>query len=400
MICFTFAVLLLLQNNIVAENSTVKNPIAPRRDTMTRWTIEQANTWYEAQPWLVGCNFLPSTAINQVEMFQPSTYDPETIKRELGWAKSLGFNTLRVYLHDILWEREIQEGFLKSFDNFLDICASLDIRCIIVFFDDCHWDHNIARGKQQLRITGVHNSGWLKSPGRDILKVYHEGTISDHDKARLKNYIQGVLKLYGNDSRIVMWDIYNEPSISETKPLLKDAWAWAREMDPSQPLTGCHHGSGSEYAKTQSDNSDIISYHCYNSNDQQEHIDFLRKAYPGRPIICTEYMGRPKSTFQKCLPILKKNSVGAINWGLVNGKSGTVWQWPSQEPISEIVARQDWSMAEIESKHGLDKPAPDENYPEPKLWFHDIFRVDGTPFDQKELDFIESITRGRAQQNK
>ena len=189
-----------------------------------------------------------------------------------------------------------------------------------------------------------------------------------------------------------MWDIYNEPSIPEAKRLLEDAWTWAREINPSQPLTGCHYGSGKDYADTQSDNSDILSYHCYNSNDQRVCIDSLRKAYPGRPIICTEYMGRPKSTFHNCLPILKENNVGAINWGLVNGKSGTVWQWPSKKPIEEIVARQGWSTTVIKSTHGFDEPPPGENFPEPGIWFHDIFRVDGTPFDQKEVDFIKGIT--------
>ncbi len=355
------------------------------------WTSQRAQEWYREQSFIVGCNFLPSTAINQVEMFQPDTFDPETITRELGWAKSLGFNTLRVYLHDILWKEEVRDEFLKNFDAFLGICASLGIRCIIVFFDDCHWDHVIALGTQHPRIAGVHNSGWLKSPGRRLLHAYHDGTISLDDRARLKNYVQGMLELYGNDRRILLWDIYNEPRIAEAESLLKDAWAWAREINPSQPLTGCYYGSGKNYTRIQGDNSDIISYHCYDSKQQQEAIDCLRTEYPGRPIICTEYMGRPDSTFQECLPILTKNNVGAINWGLVNGKSGTVWRWPSQNPIKEILTRKDWSMKEIENSHGYDKPIPCGNYPEPEIWFHDIFRVDGTPFDQNEITFIKEM---------
>jgi len=362
---------------------------------MNRWTVQKAKQWYGEQPWMVGCNFLPSTAINQVEMFQPDTYDPETIKRELGWAKALGFNTLRVYLHDILWQPEVREGFLRSFDNFLDICASLDMRCIIVFFDDCHWDHVIALGGQQPRIAAVNNIGWLKSPGRTLLDAYHDGTIADVDRTRLKDYVQEILRRFDSDSRIVMWDIYNEPGTSHTRSLLVDAWAWAREIGPSQPLTGCHYGSGEDYRDIQSDNSDIVSYHCYDSGKQQENIDSLREKHPGRPVICTEYMGRPGSIFQKCLPVLKDNNVGAINWGLVNGKSGTVWRWPSQKPISELVANSSWSMKEIEAAHGFDQPAPGENYPEPEMWFHDIFRVDGTPFDQNEVTFIEQITESK-----
>lgn len=353
-----------------------------------KWTVKQAQEWYAKQPWMVGCNFLPSTAINQVEMFQPETYDPETIKRELGWAKDLGFNTLRVYLHDILWKVEVREGFLRNFDDFLGICESLGMRCIIVFFDDCHWDHTIKLGKQYPRITGVHNSGWQKCPGVKLVRAYKNGTISTTDKARFKNYVQGMLKRYADDSRIVMWDIYNEPRTPHTMPLLKDAWKWAREVPVSQPLTGCTYGSGKPYVDVQGANSDIVSYHCYKSAEQQKRIDALTKKY-SRPIICTEYMGRPSSTFQKCLPVLKKSRVGAINWGLVNGKSGTVWHWPSQTPIWKILGRGGSSMAEIEKEHGFDQPGPGKNYPEPKAWFHDIFRVGGTPFDAKDVTFLK-----------
>ncbi|MBT3194813.1 MAG: cellulase family glycosylhydrolase [Verrucomicrobia bacterium] len=358
---------------------------------MSRWSVEQARQWYAKQPWLVGCNFLPSTAINQVEMFQAETFDPETISRELGWARNLGFNTLRVYLHDILWKDEAREGFLASFDAFLAICESQGMRCIIVFFDDCHWDHTIELGPQHPRITGVHNSGWLKSPGRPLLQAYQDRTISDADRRRLKGYVQGVMQRYGDDARILMWDIYNEPNQPATKQLLEDAWGWAREIDPSQPLTGCHHGAGPDYAPFQSEQSDIISFHCYQHEHKQVKIDELKTLQPGRPIICTEYMGRPDSTFQSCLPILKANNVGAINWGLVNGKSGTVWRWPSQQPINEIVSREHWSLPDIETSHGFDQPAPGENYPEPELWFHDIFRVDGTPFDLEEAEFIKRL---------
>ena len=81
-----------------------------------KWTKEKANNWYKDQPWLVGCNFLPSTAINQLEMFQEDSFDEDTITRELNWAKDLGFNSLRVYLHDLLWSKK--DKFKKILKNF------------------------------------------------------------------------------------------------------------------------------------------------------------------------------------------------------------------------------------------------------------------------------------------
>jgi len=360
---------------------------------MTRWSEEKANEWYAGQPWLVGCNFLPSTAINQVEMFQSESFDPKTIRRELGWARDLGFNTLRIYLHDILWKIGARKGFLTNFDAFLDICESLGMRCIIVFFDDCHWDHSVALGAQQPRIKEVHNSGWLKSPGRKLLQAYNDETIHRTDKVRLKDYVQEVMERYRDDQRILMWDLYNEPSQPTAKRLLEDAWGWAREVAPSQPLTGCHNGAGPDYRDFHAAQSDILSYHCYNTSQQQQIIDTLRKEHPNRPIICTEYMGRPDSTYKDCLPILKENKIGAINWCLVNGKSGTVWRWPSQQAIQKIVEKPDWVQSEIQTSHGFDLPPSGENFPEPEEWFHDIFRADGTPYDPEEVALIKELTK-------
>jgi hypothetical protein len=57
-----------------------------------RMSLVQANQWYEKYGWPRGCNFQPSTAINQLEMWQKDTFDPLTIDRELGWASDLGMN--------------------------------------------------------------------------------------------------------------------------------------------------------------------------------------------------------------------------------------------------------------------------------------------------------------------
>ena len=71
-----------------------------------RWTPAQANAWYAAQPWLVGSNYAPATAINQLEMWQAATFDPVTVDRELGAAQGLGMTTMRVFLHNLPWEED------------------------------------------------------------------------------------------------------------------------------------------------------------------------------------------------------------------------------------------------------------------------------------------------------
>ena len=125
-----------------------------------RWTAEKANAWYREQPWLVGCNFTPSTAINQLEMWQAETFDADTINRELGWAAELGFNTARVYLHDLVWQANA-DGFKQRIDRYLEIAAGHGIKTTFVLFDDC-WNPDPKLGKQPDPIPGVHNSGWIE----------------------------------------------------------------------------------------------------------------------------------------------------------------------------------------------------------------------------------------------
>src|ERR1700704_3936191 len=83
------------------------------------WTAKQANEWYAHQPWLVGSNFITSSAINELEMWQADTFDLPTIDRELGYAQGIGFNSVRVFLHNIPWEQDPQ-GYLARLDQFLD----------------------------------------------------------------------------------------------------------------------------------------------------------------------------------------------------------------------------------------------------------------------------------------
>jgi len=323
------------------------------------WTKQQANDWYKKQGWLVGADFLPSTAINQLEMWQAETFDSATIDRELGWAHNIGMNVMRVYLHDLAWQED-PEGFKNRMNRYLAISTKNQIKTLFTIFDDC-WNPDPAIGKQPDPKPGIHNSGWVRSPSKTV-----------HDDATqwtyLEKYVKDVLTTFRNDDRVLMWDLYNEPgnsSYNETSmPLLKKVFEWAWTVRPSQPLTAATWYDNKDFNTFQLANSDIITIHNYNDAENLEK-ELKEKAKLGRPIVCSEYMARPRnSRFQTHLPIFKKYNVGAINWGLVSGKSNTIYQWS--------------------------KPIPDGS--EPELWFHDIFRKDGTPYDKKETDFIKAIT--------
>ncbi len=344
-----------------------------------RWSPEQAHEWYRAQGWLVGANYVPSNAINQIEMWQAATFDPKRIDQELGWAKGFGMNTMRVFLHDALWEQD-REGFKQRIDAFLAIAARHGIKPMLVLFDSC-WDPAPKLGPQHPPTPGVHNSGWVQGPGAAILD----------DPSRypmLQAYVNDIVGHFRNDDRILAWDVWNEPDnpgggdyknnspkkMDRVAHLLPKVFAWARDAGPSQPLTSGvwrgHEWSNkktlNEIQKVQLSESDIITFHDYGWPESFEKRVNELKTY-GRPILCTEYVARGAgSTFDTILPLGKKHDVGMINWGLVNGRTQTDLPWDS------------W-----ERPYTLKKPA---------VWFHDILREDGTPYRERELELFRTLT--------
>ncbi|HTW80372.1 MAG TPA: hypothetical protein VME23_12570 [Terracidiphilus sp.] len=347
-----------------------------------RWSEAQANAWYEKQAWPVGADFLPSTAINELEMWQAESFDPVTIDRELGWAEKIGMNTMRVFLHNLVWEQD-PKGFEQRIDTFLTIAAKHHIKPVFVLFDSC-WDPSPKLGPQHPPIPGVHNSGWVQAPGMEIL-------TDPAQYPRLQKYVAGVVGAFANDSRILAWDVWNEPdntndsSYGQLEPpnkvalvnwLLPQAFAWARSVHPTQPLTsGVWRGDWSSLetmsltAKIQIEQSDIISFHDYNWPEEFEaHVVQLEQFR--RPLLCTEYMARGAgSTFDTVLPIARKYRVAAINWGLVAGKSQTYLPWDS------------WQRPYV-----LEKPT---------VWFHDVFYADGKPYREREVEIIRSLTQAK-----
>jgi len=322
------------------------------------WSPQKANAWYEQHKWINGSNFIPSTAINQLEMWQADTFDPKTIDRELSYAEGIGFNTMRVFLHSVVWGED-PEGFKERANRYLAIADKHHIQTIFVFFDDC-WNPNAKPGKQPDPKPGIHNSGWMQDPGRPLK--------TEADYAELKKYVVDMLTTFKHDQRILLWDLYNEPGNSNKKfkssVLLTKVFAWAHAVNPDQPVSsGLWDMDLKDLNDIQLKNSDVVTYHCYDTPDKHQQLVEKLKLN-GRPLICTEYMARPRnSTFENTMPMLKKENVGAINWGFVSGKTNTIYAW--------------------------DTPMPDGS--EPKLWFHDIFRKDGTPYKKEETDLIKQL---------
>jgi hypothetical protein len=348
-----------------------------------KWSEEKANEWYSRQPWLVGSNYIPAYAVNQLEMWQAETFDADRVNFEFGWAENLGMNTMRVFLHDLLWKQDAG-GLRRRIDRFLSVAKKHKIRPIFVLFDSC-WDPFPEPGIQRPPRPGIHNSRWVQSPGASAL-------VDPKQRSRLLEYVASVVLAFSTDDRILAWDVWNEPdntndkSYGKTEPankkalvrdLLPEVFRYVRSGRPTQPLTsGLWHGDWSSpdkltpIEKIQIEQSDILSFHNYDPPEEFEKRVKWLQAYH-RPILCTEYMARPRgSTFQAILPIARQYNVGAINWGFAAGKSQTYLPWDSwQNPYTDR---------------------------QPEVWFHDIFTSNGPPYRQDEVDFIRETISAAA----
>lgn len=348
-----------------AASADTATPTPSIKDWSTngRWTIERANAWYAKQPWIVGCNYVPSTAVNQLETWQAETFDPKTIDRELGYAESLGMNTARIFLHDLAWKNDAK-GFKERLARFLEIATKHKIRALITFFTNGGPGTEIKAGKQPEPDLRTHNSRWLQSPGKAV-------ATDPSSWSYLEDYVKDVVTTFAKDERILLWCLYNEPENTgkgySSMPLIQHLWKWARQVAPSHPLTGSYvpdwYGNDIPVASFLGENSDVISFQVYkNAKETKKCVNRYGKF--NRPVICTEYMGRPHSLFQDNLPMFKANNIGAINFGLVKGKCCFHLPWGTLK----------------------------EDAPEPKTWFHDIFHEDGTPYDPAETELIKKLT--------
>jgi hypothetical protein len=355
---------------------------------MDRWTEAEAWDWWSARPWTCGFNYLPSTAVNFIEMWHRETFDPVTIERELRWAADIGFNAARINLHYLAWKHD-REGLFDRFDRVMGMAKKNGIATVPVPFDDCGFGGGEpVYGLQPNPVPGVHNSRAVASPGRR--------TLSENiDAENVRSYLRDFLEGFGQDCRILFWDLYNEPGnrmifrcsgaelhepdFSEASlELLRDSFAIAREIGPVQPVTAGAWNTppvckGERPYQTPTDrfaleHSDLITFHAYLSTERVAAI-IEELAARGRPMLCTEWMARPVgSRIDDQLRLFKDRDVGCIQWGLVKGRTQTWLPWP----------------ADLVAEHGGEATRD--------VWFHDILHDDGRPYDKREIEILKSCT--------
>ena len=335
-----------------------------------RWPADKAWQWYNQQPWPCGFNYVPANAISYTEMWMDYNFDPQLIDKELALAQGVGFNCLRVVLPFVVWEKE-PEAFKKRLNTFLDLCHQRGIKVMFALFDDCVFGpiQDPVFGQQPDVVPGWYANGWTPSPGHRMVR---DATTWP----RLEKYVLDLLRTFGQDQRVWVWDLYNEPGNRGlgdcSVPLVAKVFEWARRVNPVQPLTVGLYNGHQRLNDLVLSNSDIITFHNYSTPDPLRR-DIMARKNCGRPVICTEWLNRGAgSTVAGCLPIFLENKVGAMNWGLVNGKTQTHLNWGH-------------------------KPGQ----PDPKAWQHDLFRPDHSPYDPKEIElFKATIGISRKEKNK
>lgn len=355
---------------------------------MTRWSIEKAKAWWDDTGWICGFNFLPSTAVNFLEMWHEDTFDRTTIRRELGWAAELGFNALRVNLHYLVWKRD-RGGLLERLDWLMATADGLALRTVPCFFDDCGFGGvEPAYGPQPDPLPGVHNSRAVASPGRAAL-------LDGSDWDGYQGYVREIIRAFRTDKRVLFWDLYNEPGnrmvfgadaaelyepdfSDKSLALMVDAFAWARAEASLQPLTAAAWvtplpGSSDDPYQTTIDQralslSDIVTFHAYwDSASVQRFIAYLAKT--DRPMMCTEWMARPVgSRIDDQLCVFKNSNVGCFQWGLVKGRTQTHLPWP----------------ADLVAQHG--------GVEDRSVWFHDLIYEHGEAYDPEEVALLRRVT--------
>ncbi|MCL1628549.1 cellulase family glycosylhydrolase [Roseibaca sp. V10] len=357
---------------------------------LPRWSKDRANAWWHAQPCPVGCNFLPSSAVNFLEMWMPDSFDRDTIARELRWAAEMGLNSIRTNLHYLVWKHD-RDGLMARFDWLLQTASDMGLSVMPVLFDDCGFGGaEPVYGPQPDPVPGLHNSRAVASPGRAA--VTNRALWPEFHA-----YLADIIQTHSTDPRILAWDLYNEPgnrmiflpggeyaehdpALSQhSKDLMESAFAWARAINPHQPLTvaawrtpipGDDGAAFDDPIDRQAlALSDVITFHAYcDIKNARQYVAQLQEH--DRPIMITEWMARTiGSRIQDQLPLYHDMNVGAYNWGLVKGRTQTDQPWPR----------------ELEVLHGKVRA--------PELWFHDLLWPDGRAFDPQEVSIIRDLTQ-------
>jgi len=358
-----------------------------------KWSKEKAWEWYNARPWITGCNFIPSNT-RRIELWQ--NYNHEAImpqvRKEVELAASLGFNSFRMGLPFFVWQHE-HDGFMEKLEELLTLFDEFGITLMPIFFGDCLIPKSKYKdpvlGPQPEPVPGFFGGNPVTpfdaAPDKDEKTIVEDNIgWAPFDEVEIwpeiERFVKEIGSKYKDDHRIIIWNVWNEPGnsnrLSKSAPLMTKVFQWLRECDVTQPLTADVWGAGADhpygwlnnpkiYAEIEDlaiELSDVISFHFYGDYSHlKQYIEFLKQY--NMPLLNTEWLHRPfRSLIQTHLPVFKKEKIGSYFFGFVNGKSQFNYVWTFIKDLPDIDTR---------------------------LWMHDIFHSDFTPYDPEEIEVIK-----------
>jgi hypothetical protein len=365
-------VLLASGNQLSSQALQEGNPIDLDKLRSARWDERRAFQYMQRFGEVKGCNYVPSDGSSILH-----SPNKELIRREIGWARNVvGLNSVRVWV-DLADYQINEEQVLTNFESFLGTCDANQIKVLPVLslqsFLDPEYDSKAAGASGPLLDfhPSVHGGGWRYSNRLGWPCCEPEGNIPSKTmaawvktKPAAEHFIRSLLSRYAKDDRVLLWDLYNEAP-KAARPLVETIFQWAREVNPSQPLSVCWQGH---------DLSDVITFHTYarpgfeTANRNSPGWDFLTeldwaRAW-GRPMLCTEWLARPfGNTIEAILPFYERYHIGWYVWGLCAvGPAQYQFPW-------------DWPMGS----------------PPPEKWFHCLLYPDGTPYSAEEILMIRDF---------
>lgn len=335
------------------------------RDELRRavWPSEKAFAYMEPYGVIKGVNYVPSYCYSYIEIWHH--FDEEWILRELGYAREIGLNSLRIFVAACQWQTH-RELVCARLDRFLDFCDSFGFSVMLTLQPNTYLrpGQTVSPGEDPFEIRPApvgHDRSW-NYRGARIFDCEGKWVES---REGIANFITGILRRYGHDRRVDFWDLFNEPWEVD-KELVELAFSIARAENPIQPLTSCWRAH---------DLSDVTSFHCYEQPGKAPNVqpggihyrtfeDELALALStGRPVLCTECVARTLGNELKSfLPYYSRAHIGFYIWGFCAGNAQyhLPWHWPAGAPV-------------------------------PERWFQCLLYPDGTPFDPEEINLIQSF---------
>ena len=263
-----------------------------------------------------GFNYQPSYASRGFEVWE--YFSPESWRTEIGRGKQFfpKMDAIRFWL-DIQSYYRAPSVFIKKLEKAMQIISDFDCKAMPTLFNRWH------------TVGAAHDWG---------------GVYVDHfwprcnlgaDLQTFDNYLRDIVSHYKGDSRILMWDLCNEPQLRRldemSQPEKQAEYQWlshirdiVKSLNPSAPLTigALHYG---DPVKILEPLMDVICCHPYLGWDNGEMANGLDELVAlanekDKPLIANETCcgslddTKRMQIIDKTLKLLSERGIGFMPW--------------------------------------------------------------------------------------